>query len=430
MAHFALICPPYYSHLQVFAVLGAELVRRGHRVTFVVNAGAGTLLAAKTSAGIAIREAGEGGPDRLAAIIARAARPNGPLGILRTVSDAAGLTDELCRIAPDILREIGATAIVGDQMEPAAGLVADHLGLPFVSVAAALPVHADPTVPLPFLGWPYDPSDKGLKRNRGGECVANLLMTSQRRNIAGWAARFGLAQRATLADCLSPRAQISQLVPGFDFPRAADPHRHAVGPIRPPDDGPPSLPAGLDDRLDPDRPLVFASLGTLQGHRAGIFRAVAGACRDLGAQCVVAHCGRLDGRQAARIDADIVTDFLPQRAMLSRAAICVTHAGMNTVLDCLEAGVPMLAVPIAFDQPGIAARIVHHGVGERLPRVLLSRARIRNSLERLLTTPSFREAAQRIGRDIRESSGTMRATDIIEDVICGTRAGLVGESSI
>lgn len=423
MAHFALICPPYYSHLQVFAVLGAELVRRGHQASFVVNGGAGELLAAKAPAGIAIHEAGAGGPERLERIIARAARPSGPLGVLRTVSDAAGLTDQLCRFAPDILREIGATAILGDQMEPAAGLIARHLDLPSVSVAAALPVHADPAVPLPFLPWPYDPSDKGLKRNRGGERVADLLMTAQRRMIAGWAEQFGLEPHAGHADCLSSLAQISQLVPDFDFPRPAAPHRHAVGPIRPPSEGAPDLPAELQARLDPERPLVFASLGTLQGHRAGIFRAVAGACRDLGAQCVVAHCGRLDGRSAARIDADIVTDFVPQRAMLSRAAVCVTHAGMNTVLDSLEAGVPMLALPIAFDQPGIGARIVHHGVGERLPRVLLSRAKLRNSLERLLAEPRFRNAAQRIGQDIRMSGGTRRAADIIEDAVAGKPAG-------
>ena len=76
MAHFALICPPYYSHLQVFAVLGAELVRRGHRASFVVNGGAGELLASKAPEGIAIHEAGAGGPDRLERIIARAARPS------------------------------------------------------------------------------------------------------------------------------------------------------------------------------------------------------------------------------------------------------------------------------------------------------------------------------------------------------------------
>ncbi|NDV86041.1 glycosyltransferase [Aurantimonas aggregata] len=411
MSHVALICPPFHSHLRVFEALGGELLRRGHRVTFLLNAGASP---SAGPPGLMRRETGSRSGRDIEALLARAARPTGPLGILRTVADAAELTDELCRDGPAILTDIGADAIVGDAMEPAAGLLADHLGLPHVSLSAALPVHHDPAVPLPFLSWSYDPSERGMKRNRGGERVARLLLTRQRRTIARWADAFGLPPRDGLADCLSRGAQISQLVPSFDFPRAAAPHRHMVGPLR----------AGPRDAIANDdagggRPLVFASLGTLQGHRVDIFRAVARACRDLEIRCIVAHCGRLTPSQAARIDADLVTDFVPQEKILQSAAVCVTHAGMNTVLDSLAAGVPMLAIPIAFDQPGIAARIVHHGVGERLSRFLVSPGRVKASLARLLAEASFRDRARAIGRDIATSGGVGLAADIVEEAILG-----------
>ncbi len=343
-------------------------------------------------------------------MIERAARPNGLFGILRTVADTAALTDELCDGGPDVLGAIGAEMIIGDQMEPASGLLAAHLGLPFVSIAAALPIDPDPAIPLPFLPWPYDPSEKGLKRNRGGEQVARLLLTRQRQTLRRWSERSGISPRETLADCLSPSATIAQTVPSFDFPRPPEPRFQAVGPIRLQTEVATDLPFALD----PERPLVFASLGTLQGHRVDIFRSVAKACRDLGAQCLVAHCGRLDASEAASIDADVVTDFAPQQAVLRRAAVCVTHAGLNTVMDSLEAGVPLLAIPIAFDQPGIAARIVHHGVGERLSRRFLTAAKLRASLERLLARPNYRNRARAIGLDIRASGGASLAADIIE----------------
>jgi hypothetical protein len=41
-----------------------------------------------------------------------------------------------------------------------------------------------------------------------------------------------------------------------------------------------------------------------------------------------------------------------------------TLNGLNTTLESLAQGVPMVAIPIGYDQPGIAARIAHHGVGE------------------------------------------------------------------
>ena len=33
-------------------------------------------------------------------------------------------------------------------------------------------------------------------------------------------------------------------------------------------------------------------------------------------------------------------------------------------LESLAQGVPIVANPIGYDQPGVAARIAHHGVGE------------------------------------------------------------------
>lgn len=409
MTEIAVVCPPYYSHLRLFEALAEELRGRGHVVHFIVNAGAAAMISVAGD-GIVVHEVGRRSHHDLDRLTARAAGGGTPLAVLGTVRDAARLTEELCREAPVLCRRLAIGAMIGDQMEPAAGLVASHLGLPFVSLASALPVHDDPTVPLPFLGWPHDPSEAGLKRNRGGVMVAGLLLARQKKTIARWAGTFDLPGIATLADCLSTTCQISQLTESFDFPRTPSPIRHAVGPIRAARSDETASPI----RRDPARPLVFASFGTLQGHRLRLFRKIAEACERIGADCVVAHCGGLTDAEAATIDARLVTDFVPQRAMLAEADVCVTHAGMNTVLDALAAGTPMLAIPMAFDQPGIAARIVHHGVGERLTRGHLSTRSIAARLERLLGMSSFTDNARRIGRGIEGSGGVKLAADIIE----------------
>ncbi|MBP0614838.1 glycosyltransferase [Jiella mangrovi] len=416
MTAFALVCPPYYSHLRLFEAVAAELSGRGHDVHFIVNGGAGEMIG-PLGRGIFVHEVDGQPREELGGMLARAAGGGTPFSVLRTVRDSARLTDDLCRGMPRLCRELRIGAIIGDQMEPAAGLVAAHLGLPLVSLASALPVHDDARVPLPFLGWSYDPSDEGLKRNRGGVVVAGLLLSRQRKTIARWAQLFELKERASLSDCLSQICQISQLVESFDFPRSASAIRHGVGPIR----GQADEEQPLAIRRSADRPLVFASFGTLQGHRLGLFRRIAKACRLVGADCVIAHCGGLSESEAGTIDAAFVTDFVAQRAMLAEADVCVTHAGMNTALDALEAGKPMLAIPMAFDQPGIAARIVHHGVGERLTRGHLSVRNIARCLERLLTQASFRDNARRIGRDIAISGGVTLAADIIEAALSNAR---------
>ncbi|WP_062206664.1 glycosyltransferase [Aureimonas sp. AU12] len=406
MTHYALICPPFHSHVRVFEAIGEALLARGHRVTFVVNAGAGALVRA---AGIEVEEVEERGWRTLEA----RREPGGLFGILRTVRDGAERTAALCEGGPAILRRIGAEALLGDQMEPAAGLLAEHLALPFLSVASALPIDPDPSLPSPFVGWRYDPTPEGLKRNRGGERISRLLLHRQREAIRVAALEFGLPPRDRMDECLSPLATLAQTVPGFDFPRRASARHFALGPFRTGADAlAPSLVLPFERR--PGAPLVFASLGTLQGHRVAIFRAVARACRALGCQLVVAHCGRLGAADAASIEADFVTDFVPQRAMMREADICVSHAGLNTVLDALEAGVPVLAVPIGYDQPGVAARLVHHGVGLRLRRRRLTASTLEAALARLIGEASFARNAAAIGAEIAASGGAAAAAEIAE----------------
>ena len=57
----------------------------------------------------------------------------------------------------------------------------------------------------------------------------------------------------------------------------------------------------------------------------------------------------------------MVVDFAPQLELLDKAAMLITHAGVNTVLEALCRGVPMVALPRNADQPGNAARIEYAG---------------------------------------------------------------------
>lgn len=413
--HLALFCPPYKSHIAVFQCLAGALKRRGHRVTLMVNAGVEPFLdqhvPVATIEGTSRAE--------IEAIIARAAAPGGPLGILRTVHDGVTLSEAICRSAPSRLAALRVDAIVADQTEPAAGLVARFLNLPLISIACAVPMERGSGIPLPFLPWPYDASEKGLKRNAGGERVSRLLLSEQRRLIRRWAGRFALAgDFDDLLSCSSDLATIAQITTEFDFPRENAGLLHCVGPIR---DAVPATPLPIEP--EPGRPFVFMSLGTLQGHRFRLFKTVAAACRKIGAQLLVAHCGGLSKSQEKALGATWVTDFVPQRAVLERADLCVTHGGINTVLDALSCGTPMLVLPIAFDQPGVGARVVHHGVGLRLSPRFLTQGRVTEALARLLADPTYAQRASAFGGRITAAGGLQEAVSIIEDRVDTRLAG-------
>ncbi|WP_375450037.1 glycosyltransferase [uncultured Devosia sp.] len=322
------------------------------------------------------------------------------------------MTNSLCRTAPDLLREHGIEAIVTDQLEPAGALVADHLGLPYVSLAAAHPINREPLIPLGVLPWPYEDSPKAIERNRVGTWIADKLTARHDRAVSEWSVRWGLPSRSKVVDCLSPIADICQLVPGFDFPRRElPPSFHYVGPLRAP--GEREQTSARDG--DP-RPLVFATLGTLQGHRVGLFRRIAKACRQAGVRLVVSHANCLTDKQAATIDAHLVLPWVDQGELLSKADAVITNGGLNTVLEALSAGLPILCLPIAFEQPGIGARLERSGAGKVVSPKSSSR-QIAMGLQEILHSKSYRQHAQQLAGELRTSGGCSAAAQIVDQAL-------------
>lgn len=412
MSHFGVVAPAFYSHFQVFNALATELLDRGHQVTFFQQADAQGWLK-DSRIGFHPLGATSHPPGTLEPSLRRAACSNNPLGIRRVIQDMCLTTTMLSDELPDALASENVDALLCDQMEAAGGLVAEALGIDYVSVACALPVNREPDLPLPVMPFSYGTDDRSRRIYRGSQQVYDWLMRPLRGTVRDACRRLAIGPRDGLQDCLSPFAQLSQTVPAFDLPRRHLPgHFHSVGPMR--------SPAKFEPAHWPiasDRPFVFASLGTLQGGRLGIFQQICAACRCIDAQLLVAHCGALNRMQEVsllKLGANWVTDFAPQRWALERANVVVTHGGLNTVMDSIIAGTPMLVMPIAFDQPGIAARVTYRGLGEQL-HYRSNATKIQASLERLLDHPI--NPLLQINAQLATAGGVTRASNIIERVV-------------
>ncbi|WP_343550949.1 glycosyltransferase [Pantoea sp.] len=415
MGHFAVIAPPLYSHFHALQALAQTLLARGHRITFIQQADARNLLNDQrigfASVGDQTYPAGS-----LAAVLQRLAAPGG-LSLFHVIRDLAASTDMLCRELPAMFKSLKIDGVIADEMEAAGGLVAEALRLPFVSVACALPVNREASIPLAVMPFRYAQDEKALKRFQASSDIYDRLMRRHAEVIAKHAAAFGLTPRRGLHQCLSPLAQISQMVPAFDFPRQQLPACfHAVGPLRAPVTAPkPDIPWP-----ELHQPVVYCSLGTLQGHRFSLFQHLAQACRAQRLSLVIAHCGGLDAHQVRQLElagAAWVTDFVDQRAALQHAQLFITHAGLNSALEALECGTPMLALPIAFDQPGVAARIEWHGVGRRASR--FSRVhQLEHHLQKLLADDRYKRRMSAIQAQLQRAGGCERAADIVELALC------------
>lgn len=409
--HFAIISPPVPGHIHPFGALGRELIARGHRVSFIHVPDLADRVQNEELEFIPIG-ASEYPRGSLHASLAELGRRKGLSALKFTIHEVARSTDIMLRHAPDAIKSAGISMILADQTEPAAASIAERLNLPFVTVCNALLLNREPSVPPPFTGWRYNPSFWAGIRNTMGYFASDRLTKPITEVVQSRRRAWGLPPHRTPEDSFSPLAQISQQPQLFDFPRQRlGASFHYVGPLRRPKALRPEFPW---ERLD-GNPLIYASLGTLQNSRPDIFHLFAQACQETNAQLVIAHGGGLTEEQGRQLPGNTVAvSYAPQLDLLARSALTITHAGLNTVLDSLTFGVPLIAIPITYEQPAIARRIVFRSVGETIPFPRLTPHLLRNKIRRLLALDSpYRANAARMADAIRAAGGVAKAADII-----------------
>ena len=113
----------------------------------------------------------------------------------------------------------------------------------------------------------------------------------------------------------------------------------------------------------------------------------------------------------------LVVGYAPQLELLKRTTLTITHAGLNTTLESLSNGVPMVAIPIANDQPGVGARLAWTGAGEVVPLARLSVPKLRDAIAGVLKDDTYRKNTSRLAEAIARAGGVSRAADIVEQVI-------------
>jgi UDP:flavonoid glycosyltransferase YjiC (YdhE family) len=107
---------------------------------------------------------------------------------------------------------------------------------------------------------------------------------------------------------------------------------------------------------------------------------------------------------------------LPQPAILPQVDVVVTHGGNNTVTECFNAGVPMVVLPLFWDQVDNAQRIDETGFGVRLSTYGFEDAELPAAVDRLLADAPLRARMQAAASRYQANPGTVRAADLIERV--------------
>lgn len=135
--------------------------------------------------------------------------------------------------------------------------------------------------------------------------------------------------------------------------------------------------------VDGQPPIAF-TFGTEMQAAAKLFAASVEACRMLGRRGLLITKYR--DQLPTTLPADIRrVEYAPFALLLPLCGAAVHHGGIGTTARCLQAGVPQLITPFAFDQPDNAARVERLGVGRGLSRRNWTGRGMATALEQLLS---------------------------------------------
>ncbi|KAB8314689.1 glycosyltransferase [Tolypothrix campylonemoides VB511288] len=414
MTHFGVICPPFSGHLNPLAALGRELSSRGHRVTFLQIP---DLEQNILSEGLNFYPIGQSiyQPGELAEILAQLGQLSGIEALRYSVKFCQRITAIICQDAPAAIEAAGIEALLVDQMEPAGEAVAELLNMPFISVCNAQAIHRSADVPPFFTPWSYDNSWWARLRNQATYYILDRSSQPIVQVLNEYRQKWKLPVNRRLYASRSRLAQISQQSAAFDFPCANLPkHFHYTGPLR--NTSPRQVPFPFEQLTG--QPLIYASLGSMQNTKLEIFECIAAACEGLDVQLVIPLGSKINPEVVQRLPGSpLVVEYAPQVEVIAKASLTITHGGLNTVLDSLSHGVPLIAIPITYEQPGNAARIKWTGTGEVIPLSSLSIPKLRATIEQVLTQDFYLNNALRVKRSLQSAGGVKRAADIVEQSI-------------
>lgn len=412
MTHIAVIAPEVPGHANSMSAICRELAARGHRISWIGTLDGRDKVAEWGFESIVIGEQ-EFPPGFVAETMAELGKKSGYAAVKFTLGMFQRAVDVGLREVPTLLRDIKAEALLADESVFTARTYADSAEIKWASVCSALPFHPDPHLPPGGPILTYGTSLYHRIRNQFGYALARWMLRGISRSIMTKRREWGLPEYDFLNRNASTLCTVAQITEEFDFPRKNKPDWfHYVGSFQQKQKR-----TSVEfpfDKLD-GRPLIYASMGTLQNRLYSVFTKIAEACENLSAQLVISLGGGGKPSDLGELRGDpIVVEFAPQLEVIDRASVVITHAGMNTATECMAAGVPMLALPVTNDQPAVAARIAYSGCGLTIPVQRVSASRMKNALTRLLSEPQFKDRAQFLAEANRKAGGLDRAVDLIE----------------
>jgi MGT family glycosyltransferase len=177
--------------------------------------------------------------------------------------------------------------------------------------------------------------------------------------------------------------------------------------------------AGLE-ALDPAKPWIYVSEGTIHLDPV-LLRSAAQGLSGLDAEVILTVGKHRDPATLPLGPRPLapnihVREWVDLNALLPRLAAVVNVGGPGTLMAAVNAGLPVVIVPFAWDHPETGFRIRESGAGVMVEGAKCSPRTIREAVEKVLSDPSYRQNAARLAEGFRKLGGAKGAAIAIAEM--------------
>ena len=129
---------------------------------------------------------------------------------------------------------------------------------------------------------------------------------------------------------------------------------------------------------------------------------------------VVLATGAVDMAQVGPVpDNVVVRPSVPQLDVLERASVFVTHGGMNSVMEALWFGVPMVVVPQMAEQAMTARRVAELGLGLTLEKTEVTARALQEAVNQVAADHAMQARVRQMQETLRHMGGAQAAADAV-----------------
>lgn len=161
-------------------------------------------------------------------------------------------------------------------------------------------------------------------------------------------------------------------------------------------------------------PRLYVSLGTIYNAQPDFYKLCFRAFGDQAYRVITSLGKDIAETELGPVPENfLLRSSVPQLAVLRQTDVFVTHGGLNSIMEALYYGVPMVVVPQMPEQMITAKRLADLGLGIVLDKDALTSEALRDAVQTLSGDPGLSTRMKRAQEEVQASGGASCAADAI-----------------